>query len=87
MCNHQPTNGQQKTINFSSSLEQNISNPFNHTITIIYILPQQFSSAKIIITDKAGKILKEVNLPAGRQGLSGSGKGSLQVDAWMERLK
>jgi len=37
-------------------------------------LPQQFSSAKIIITDKSGKIIKEANI-------SGSGKGSVNVDA------
>ena len=41
---------------------------------LIMRLPQQFSSAKIIITDKSGKTLKEINV-------SGSGKGSLNVDA------
>jgi hypothetical protein len=44
-------------------------------------LPQTYSSAKIIVTDKAGKVLKQANLPAGRQGISGTGNGSLQVDA------
>ncbi len=58
----------------NASLEQNIPNPFNHTITINYTLPQQFTSAKIIITDKSGKAIKEVNI-------SGSGNGSLNVDA------
>ncbi|MEP6514233.1 MAG: tail fiber domain-containing protein [Parafilimonas sp.] len=63
------------TISLStSSLEQNIPNPFNHTTIINYTLPQTYSSAKIIITDKGGKTLKEVNV-------SGSGKGSLQIDA------
>jgi len=56
------------------SLEQNIPNPFNHTTTIQYILPQKYSSAKIIIIDKAGKVLKEVNL-------SGNGRNSLKLDA------
>ena len=57
----------------TASLEQNIPNPFNKTTTINYTLPQHYSSAKIIITDNAGKTLKETNI-------SGTGKGILQVD-------
>jgi hypothetical protein len=57
-----------------ASLSQNIPNPFNHTTTINYAIPQQYSSAKIIVTDKIGKALKQINL-------AGSGKGSVQVDA------
>jgi hypothetical protein len=59
-----------------ASLQQNIPNPFNHTTTVNYTLPQGFSSAKMIVTDKSGKVLKEVKL-------SGSGKGSITVDASM----
>ena len=59
-----------------AGIEQNIPNPFNHTTTINYNLPKSFSSAKIIVTDKTGKVLKEVNL-------SGSGRGHLNVDASM----
>ena len=57
-----------------ASLEQNIPNPFANGTTINYTLPQQYSSAKIIVTDKLGKKLKEINV-------SGSGKGSVKVDA------
>ena len=58
----------------NASLEQNIPNPFNHTTKINYSLPQKYSSAKILITDKSGKTLKEVTV-------SGSGKRSLNIDA------
>jgi len=69
------SDNRQKTIKISSaSLEQNIPNPFNRATTINYTLPQQFSSAKIIVTDKSGKTLKDINV-------SGTGKGSLNVDA------
>jgi hypothetical protein len=67
-------NGQQSTVITSALLQQNIPNPFNHTTTINYTLPQQYLSAKIIVTDKSGKTLKEVNLTA-------KGNGSLKLDA------
>jgi hypothetical protein len=58
----------------SASLQQNIPNPFNHTTTINYTLPQTYSSAKIIVTDNSGKTLKELSINA-------KGKGSLNIDA------
>jgi hypothetical protein len=57
-----------------ASLGQNVPNPFNHTTTISYTLPQTYSSAKIIITDKNGNTLKELSVSA-------KGTGSLNVDA------
>lgn len=58
----------------NASLGQNIPNPYNHTTQINYVLPQTYSTAKIIITDNNGRTLKEVNI-------SGSGKGSVKIDA------
>lgn len=62
--------GQSSTASF---LFQNVPNPFTNTTTINYSLPQQFSLARIIITDKTGSVLKQINLSAN--------KGSVNVDA------
>jgi len=74
VSNQSSASKQQSVILSSASLEQNIPNPFTHTTTINYTLPQKFTTAQIIITDNMGKTLKAVNV-------SGSGKGSLNVDA------
>jgi hypothetical protein len=66
---------QNSTIISSASLSQNIPNPFSNTTTINYTLPQAYSSAKIIVTDKMGNTLEQINLSAN--------KGSLNVDAAM----
>jgi hypothetical protein len=69
------TNNQEQTKNlYSASLDQNKPNPFTKTTTIAYTLPQKFADAQIIITDKNGKTLKQINI-------SGSGKGTVNVDA------
>ena len=76
-CVQQSSSNQQVTRNEkpeTAKLEQNIPNPFNNTTTINYTLTQKYSSAKIIVVDKSGKVLKEINI-------SGSGKGSLKIDA------
>src|SRR6478609_8890563 len=71
------TNAIQSTnivLNNTASLAQNIPNPFTNTTIIAYALPQKFSSAQIAITDKNGKLLKQLNLSA-------AGKGTIHVDA------
>ena len=57
----------------TASLKQNIPNPFNHTTTINYTLPQTYSSAQIIVTNKSGKTLQQINV-------SGT-KNSVSIDA------
>lgn len=64
------------TTNTAASLAQNIPNPFSNNTTINYNLPRQFNSARILITDKAGNTIKQFNI-------SGTGKGSVTVDAAM----
>jgi hypothetical protein len=71
--NNQLTKNNIAVLN-NASLEQNAPNPFSSATTITYTLPNAFTSAKMIITDMSGKALKEIPI-------SGSGKGSVQVDA------
>lgn len=58
----------------AAKLEQNAPNPFSNGTTIQYTLPQKFSSAQIIFTDKTGQLIKQVTI-------SGTGKGSINFDA------
>ncbi len=74
VSNKSVTNGQQLAIISAALLQQNIPNPFATNTTITYTLPQKFANAQIVIIDKSGKAIKSVNI-------SGSGNGSLQVDA------
>lgn len=74
VSNRSAVNGQLSTAISSASLQQNIPNPFNHATTINYTLPQTHSSARIVVTDKSGSVLKEITI-------SGNGKGSLKLDA------
>lgn len=57
----------------SASLQQNVPNPFSNATSIGYTLPANVSAAKIIISDKAGKTLKEINV-------TGKGSGSININ-------
>lgn len=52
---------------------QNAPNPFSNATTIQYILPQKFTSAKMIIADNTGNVVKQINLT--------TGKGSINFNA------
>lgn len=73
--NKQLTQNLSSSVNLlnKGSLSQNKPNPFNHNTQISYTLPKSFSSAKIIITDNTGKVLKQIQI-------SGS-NGTVQIDA------
>jgi hypothetical protein len=71
--NQSAVSGEQLTLISSASLEQNIPNPFTNSTTINYTLPQKFTSAQIVITNKSGKALKAINI-SGR-------KGTVKIDA------
>lgn len=77
MLSAQSANATNKTAQVASlgaaSLDQNVPNPFRNATTIHYNLPQQYNSAKIVISNN-GKLLKEINL-------SGKGQGSVNIDA------
>jgi hypothetical protein len=75
MMNVSSSSANQQSVNLSAAtLLQNVPNPFIEATTIGYTLPPTYTVAKLILTDKNGKTLKEVNI-------SGSGKGSVNIDA------
>jgi len=45
-----------------ASLEQNVPNPFNHATVVHYTLPETCTSAKILITNTAGKAIQQLPL-------------------------
>jgi hypothetical protein len=65
---------------FGFYLGQNFPNPFSGNTTISYSLSKQYASAEIAITNSNGNVIKQVNLPTGRQGLSGN-NGSIRFNA------
>ena len=57
-----------------ASLRQNYPNPFNQSTTISYSLPQNFQSARIVLSDVSGKVLKQIPI-------SGIGEGNVKIEA------
>jgi hypothetical protein len=75
--NNQSSDVSQATIHTTlsdASLEQNTPNPFSNTTSVRYNLPQKFTKAQMIITDKNGKTIKQINI-------SSAGKGLMNIDA------
>lgn len=58
----------------NASLGQNVPNPFVNSTAINYTLPQKFSKANLLVADRSGKTIKQINL-------TGTGKGRVNVDA------
>lgn len=55
-------------------LLQNMPNPFTNKTIINYTLPQKYTTAQLIITDKSGRQMQVINL-------KGNGSGKITVDA------
>ena len=68
------TSNTQTAVISAAMINQNVPNPFSNVTSIEYFLPNQITSAKIIVYSKDGKEIKQINL-------SGKGKGKITVDA------
>ncbi len=57
-----------------ASLDKNVPNPLTNITTIYYTLPQQYGTAKLVVTDKSGKTMKVVTV-------TGNGSGNITLNA------
>lgn len=74
IAKNNPAFSKTNTNNSAAFLEQNAPNPFSKNTVINYTLPQKFTNAQIIIIDKTGKTMQQINV-------SGTGKGSVNLSA------
>jgi hypothetical protein len=65
--------GLQDAASCGAALQQNSPNPFNQSTVIRYTLPQTGKSAKIVISNTAGRIVRQIPLQSG-------GTGSITVE-------
>jgi hypothetical protein len=75
-----------------ASLEQNTPNPFKSGTSIRYFLPDGIGSAKIIITDESGRIMKSIALTSIGEGeinlnTSTFAAGSYNYTLWLDGKK
>ncbi len=83
------------TLNNPSALQQNIPNPFKGNTVINYKLPNSFSSAQLVVSDNAGKTLKNITLSKGSSQVtlaagflpSGNYRYSLYIDGKVIQTK
>lgn len=73
LASGKPANAKSKVIN-NALLGQNIPNSFSNTTAISYTLPENYKAARVVVTGKDGRPLKEINI-------AGVDKGTVHVDA------
>lgn len=76
----------QNIVLASGRLEQNTPNPFNSSTSIAYTLPEKYAQAKIVITDKNGKTIKEIMLTGKVNGTININSSTLNSGAYQYSL-
>ena len=74
--------GAGQTTVLSGALEQNVPNPYNNSSTIRYHVPQTAGSAKLLITDERGVLLKAITLSDRGSGQVTFDSGSLAAGVY-----
>ena len=69
-----------------ATLEQNFPNPFNQVTNINYTLPQNFNSAKIVISDTSGRVCRQIVITGAGAGNTIVSAGSLSAGIYYYSL-